>query len=63
MGSFLGVCALLEANRGGDGEGSGRRMSGRRTNINRDGVDVSFKLRSPTKIALDTDILSFDKKK
>ena len=41
----------------------GKRMSGGRTNINRDGVDLSFKLRSPTKIALDIATTSFDKKK
>jgi len=49
-GPFPGSCMWLVANWGGEGEGSGGGggMGGRRTNINRDGVDVVFKLRSPS---------------
>jgi hypothetical protein len=33
---------------GGEGEDSGSGMGGGRTKLNRDGVDVSFKPRSPS---------------
>ena len=38
---------------GGDGEGGGRGRREDEPNINRDAVDVRFKLRSRTKIAFD----------
>jgi len=38
---------------GGESEGGGSEMGAGRAKLNRDGVDVSFKLRSPSKIALD----------
>ena len=57
------VSGHLHMDQGGKGKGSGRRMSGGWMNINCDGVDVSFKLCSSTKIALDICILLFDKKK
>jgi hypothetical protein len=47
---------------GGEGEGSGGRMGGRRTNLNRDGVDLSFKLRFPSKITFDMNVEYLDKK-
>jgi hypothetical protein len=51
----------LAANRGGDGEGSGGRMDGGRTNVNHDAVDGRFKLCSPSKIVFDIGVRSFDK--
>jgi hypothetical protein len=41
---------------------SGGKMDGRRTKLNHDMVDGTFKLRSSSKIALDISIRCFDKK-
>jgi len=47
---------------GGEGAGGGEGMREERTKVNRDGVDASFKLRSPAKIALDIGSRYFDNK-
>jgi hypothetical protein len=52
-GLASGLPRMLWTKCGGQGEGGGSGMGGGRTNINRDGVDVGFKLRLPSKIALD----------
>jgi len=49
-GLVLGICVWLEANRGGEDEGGGSGMGGGWMNLNCDGVYLSFKLRSPSKI-------------
>ena len=48
-----GQLGVIESEIGGEGEGGGRGMGGRRTKLNRDGVDLRLKLRSPSKIAFD----------
>jgi hypothetical protein len=53
---------VVEDEIGGEGEGGGGGMGGGRTNLNRDGVDLSFKLRSPSKITFDMNAGYLDKK-
>jgi len=53
---------MLEGKIGGEGEGGGSGMGGGCTNLNSDGVDLSFKLRSPSKIMLDINAGWLDKK-
>ena len=43
-----GRLGVVEGEMGGEGEGGGEGMGGGRTKLNRDGVDVRFKLRSPS---------------
>ena len=50
------VSEFLGANGGGKHEGGGGGMGRGQTNINCDGVDVQFKLRSCSKITFDTGI-------
>lgn len=50
------VSEFLGANGGGKREGGGGGMGRGRTNINRDGVDVQFKLCSCSKITFDTGV-------
>jgi len=52
-GPFADSSCVVESEVGGEEEGGGGGMSGGWTNINRDGVDVRLKLRSPSKIAFD----------
>jgi len=47
---------------GGKGEGGGSGMGEGRAKLNHDGVDVSFKLRSSSQIALDINTQQYDKK-
>ena len=47
-GSLPGCCVCLRAKLGGKGRGGGSGMGGGRAKLNRDGVDVSFKLRYPS---------------
>ena len=47
---------------GGEGEDSGSGMGREWTNLNCDGVDGAFKLRSSSQIALDIDARWDDKK-
>ena len=47
-GHLPGFRGWLRANQGGEGEGGGGGMGGGRTKLNRDGVDLRLKLRSPT---------------
>jgi hypothetical protein len=59
-----GLLARLSRVIESEGGWRGRRWwwwAGGRTNINRDGVDVGFKLHSPSKIALDIGVHWFDK--
>ena len=39
---------LVEGEMGGEGKDGGSGMGGQWTNLNRDGVDVDFKLRYPS---------------
>ena len=50
------ISEFLGANGGGEREGGGGGMGRGRMNINRDGVDVWFKLRSCSKITFDTGV-------
>ena len=43
-----GQLGVVEGEIGGESEGGGRGMGGGRTKLNRDGVDLRLKLRSPT---------------
>jgi len=47
-GSLPDCRVCLRAKWGGEGEGGRSGMGGGRVKLNRDGVDVSFKLRSPS---------------
>ena len=47
-GLVSGLSCVFEGKMGGKGEGGGSGMGGGRAKLNRDGVDVSFKLRSPS---------------
>jgi len=47
-GLIAGVWRMVEGEMGGEGEDGGSGMGGGRAKLNRDGVDVSFKLRSPS---------------
>ena len=47
-GLIDGWLGVVEGEIGGKGEGGGGGMGGERTKLNRDGVDLQLKLRSPT---------------
>ena len=53
-GPLSGLSCIVESGMGGEGEGGGGGMG--RTKINRDAVDVSFKLQYPSKIAFDINV-------
>jgi len=61
-GLISGLRPELEGEVGGEGEGGGSGMGRRCANLNRDGVDLSFKLRSPSKITFDMNARYLDKK-
>ena len=52
-GLISGLDVVVEGEIGGGGKGGGNGMSGGWTNLNSDGVDLSFKLHSPSQITLD----------
>ena len=47
-GLVSGLLRVFEGEMGGKGEGGGSGMGGGRAKLNRDGVDLQLKLRSPT---------------
>jgi len=53
---------MLEGKIGGEGKGGGSGMGGGCTNLNSDGVDLSFKLCSLSKITFDINAGWLDKK-
>jgi len=61
-GPFVNSSCVVESEVGSEEEGGGGGMSGGWTNINRDGVDVPLKLRSPSKIAFDINAQLHNKK-
>ena len=47
-GLVSGLSRVFQGEMGGEGEGGGSGMGGGGAKLNRDGVDVRFKLRSPS---------------